>query len=111
MFMRYSSDAVGHRTGRKAASTPAVDPNSSDDEMDVDAPPTDTPSELQHVDETPGPDGDADDEPDSDIESEDLNDSDEEGAEAEKEPEEGGVDENEGEDDEEILDFTEYDAL
>lgn len=55
MFMRYASDAVGHRTGRGTASivAPATE-NPSDDEMDVDPPANNNP---QPLDEEPGPDG------------------------------------------------------
>ncbi|KAJ7619922.1 hypothetical protein DFH06DRAFT_1341756 [Mycena polygramma] len=91
MFMRYSSDAVGHRTGAQLSSVTTVDPPTEDantNEMDVDDGPNE-PEPASTEDEEPGSDeGDASG-PESEI------DSDEEEEEEEEEEAEGGAEEEE----------------
>ncbi|KAJ7211477.1 hypothetical protein B0H12DRAFT_1079580 [Mycena haematopus] len=108
MFMRYSNDAVGHRT-RKTEPTILDTTIPHDDEMDVDDPPA-APASL--VDEDPGPDGEVD-EPnvDPDAEWSDEDESDEEKEENEEEGDDDGEKQFVGATDEEILDAAGYDEL
>ncbi|KAF7341461.1 GLOBIN domain-containing protein [Mycena venus] len=87
MFMRYSDDAVGHVTRRKAASVKPLHADEQEDEMDVDLPPMPHQATLD-VDEAPGLDGPLA-EPDSGTES-DSEESEQEEA-NDEEPEAEGV--------------------